>query len=425
MLAQDDDALIQQEKQIPKKRILVVSQHFWPETFRINDIVDGFREDGIEVDVLCGLPNYPSGEWFPGYRYTGPRREKYHGADVFRSGEVRRKNNTMVRIFLNYISFPVFSLFSLPRLRGRHYDAVFCYETAPVLMMLPAIVYAKTHKIPLTTYVLDLWPDNLYSVIPVKNKLLRWWAQSTSDWFYRRSDKLIAMSDALAAHLKKVTAHTRVHREVAVIPQYSEDFYAQDIQDEGLARRFEGTFNILFAGNISPPQNLDNLADAMRLVRRAGGNDIRCIIVGDGMSRNELEEYVQQQGVQQAFSFCGSVPATDVPQWTGMADALFAGLAKSENLGMTVPAKIASYFAAGKPMLVAADQEAARVSKESGAALVSPAGDAAALAENILRLRALAPQERALMGQHGRQCYERHYMRSLLLKKLEQFILGS
>ena len=64
------------------KRILVVSQHFWPEPFRINDIVEGFVQQDIQVDVLCGLPNYPKGEWFEGYRYTTPRRQQYKGAQV-------------------------------------------------------------------------------------------------------------------------------------------------------------------------------------------------------------------------------------------------------------------------------------------------------------------------------------------------------
>ena len=186
------------------KRILVVSQHYWPENFRITDICAGFAADGCEVDVLCGLPNYPKGEWFEGYRYTGPRRESHAGVQIFRAGEIRRRGNTSLRIFLNYISFPVTALFNLPRLHGRKYDAVFCYETSPVLMMLPAVVYAKLHRVPLTTYVLDLWPENLYSVMPVRNKALRAVAAGVSHWFYRRSERLVAMSPALDERLAAI-----------------------------------------------------------------------------------------------------------------------------------------------------------------------------------------------------------------------------
>ena len=411
-----------QQPAVKPRRLLVVAQHFWPENFRISDIVEGFVEQGIEVDVLCGLPNYPLGEWFPGYSYRGPRRQKYKGAHIFRSGEIRRKGNTNLRIFLNFISFPIFALFNLPRLRGRRYDAVFCYETAPVLMMFPAIVYAWLHRLPLTTYVLDLWPDNLYSALPVKSAFWRNVVQKVSDWHYRRSPRLIAMSDLLGQRLQALYKTGKRPASISVIPQYCEDFYANDIQDEELYQRFSGHFNLLFAGNISPLQDLENLVAAMKLVRTAGNTDIRCLIVGDGMSREPLEALIQRENLADAFVFCGSVPAQEIPRWTGIADALFAGLAKTENLGLTVPAKITSYFAAGRPMLVAADEEAARVSEESGAAFVSSAGDAEALAQNILSLYALPKEGQAAMGARGRAYYMAHFRREVLLGRLIDFI---
>ena len=405
-----------------KKRLLIVSQHFWPENFRINDIVEGFVAENIEVDVLCGLPNYPSGEWAGGYRYFGPRRQTYKGADIFRSGEIRRKGNTSIRIFLNYVSFPFFALFNLPRLAGRKYDAVFCYETSPVMMMFPAIVYAKLHRIPLVTYVLDLWPDNLYSVLPLKSKPLRRIAQGVSNWHYRRSNKLIAMSDALALRLQEVTAGKNI--DITVIPQYCEDFYAIPQQDDAVKKHFEKSFSILFAGNISPAQDLENLVDAMEIVlSKEKQANIRCVLVGDGMSRSSLEEYIQSKHLQHAFIFCGSHPPEDMPKWTTAADVLFAALSKSANLGLTVPAKITSYFAAGKPMLVAADGEAARAAQESGAALVSPASNPEQLAANILALYHMPPQQREQMGKNGFSTYQTHYSREKLLHQLQEFIL--
>ncbi|NLW79533.1 MAG: glycosyltransferase family 4 protein [Ruminococcaceae bacterium] len=407
-----------------RRRILVVSQHFWPENFRISDIVAGFVGDDIEVDVLCGLPNYPKGEWFDGYRYTGPRRQQYAGAQVFRAGEIRRKGNTGARIFLNYVSWPFFALFSLPRLAGRRYDAVFCYETSPVMMLFPAILHAKIHKLPLTCYVLDLWPDNLYSVLPVKSPFLRGIAQKVSDWHYRRCTRLIAMSDALAERLKAIAATAKHPPQVAVIPQYSEDFYGQDIPDDALKARFAGFFNLLFAGNISPAQNLENLVRAVKLVTaRRPAAKLRVLLLGDGMSREALAQAIKAEGLDAHFEFCGQVPPEEIPRWTGMADALFAGLTQSENLGLTVPAKITSYLAAGRPLLVAMEGEGARVAQESGAALVSGAGDAEALAANIEALLDMPADQRAAMGTAGRAAWQAHYRRAPLLKALERFIL--
>lgn len=402
------------------KRLLVVSQHFWPEAFRITDIVEGFLEDGIQVDVLCGLPNYPKGEWFEGYRYTGPRRQNYKGAEVFRSGEIRRKGNTSVRIFLNYISFPVFSLFSLPRLAGRKYDAVFCYETSPVMMMLPAILYAKLHRVPLTTYVLDLWPDNLYSVLPVKSPFLRKVAQGVSSWHYRRSTRLISMSDKLAEQLHSIIKGKPI--DIAVIPQYCEDFYARAVSPQEWPIEPSDSFTILFAGNLSPAQDIENLVDAVKLVVEEHKLPLRCLIVGDGMSRDSLEEYVKKTDMQDTIVFCGSYPPEEIPCWAAAADALFAGLSKSANLGLTVPAKLTSYFAAAKPLLIAADGEMARAAAESGAALVSAAGDASALAQNIASLLSMSKQEQAAMGAAGRTAYQTQYKRSILLEELKKFI---
>ena len=199
------------------KRILVVTQHFWPENFRINDMVQGFTQDGYEVDVLCGLPNYPKGEWFDGYSQNGPWEETYGKAQIFRAKELPRKGNTSLNIFLNYVSWPLYAAGALDRLPGG-YDAVFCFNTSPVLMCWPAILYARKHHIPFTNYVLDLWPENLYSVLPIRNKLLRGIAQGVSDWLYKKADRLIAMSQPLQQRLCARTGKSA--DKVAVIPQY-------------------------------------------------------------------------------------------------------------------------------------------------------------------------------------------------------------
>lgn len=402
-----------------QKRILVVSQHYWPETFRITDVCAGLCGGGCTVDVLCGLPNYPQGEWFAGYSYAGPRRETHDGVEIFRAGEIRRKGNTGPRIFLNYISYPITALFSLPRLHGRKYDAVFCYETSPVLMLLPAIVYAKLHRVPLTCYVLDLWPENLYSVLPVQNRFLRAVAAGVSHWLYRRCDRLIAMSDALGERLAAIAPKA----QRAVIPQYCEDFYAQDVPDAALAQRFAGRFNVLFAGNISPAQNLQLLVECARRLRDADRRDIHFVIVGDGMSLQQLQEEIAAAQVEAWFTFEGRRPAGDIPAYHTMADALFAALSASEDVGLTVPAKIASYFAAGRPCLVSVSGEAARVVLESGAGLASPAGDADELYQNLLALAGLPAAARARMGRAGRDYYRAHFRRGPLLQKLERFIL--
>lgn len=400
-------------------RILVVTQHFWPENFRINDIVEGFLQDGIAVDVLCGLPNYPKGEWFPGYSAAGPFEEEWHGARLYRCKEVPRRGNTSVNIFLNYVSWPWYAAHALHRLPGG-YDAVFCFNTSPVLMCWPAIRYAKKHHIPFTNYVLDIWPENLYSVLNVKNKALRAIAQGVSDALYKKADRLIAMSELLQQRLCQRTGMPP--QKIAVIPQYCEDFYAVPQPDAALQAQFGGRFNLVFTGTFTPAQSLETVITAVQDARSRGADMLHLLLVGDGMSRAALEAKVKELHAEDAVTFYGSVPATDIPKFTALADALIVCLSDSPDLGLTVPAKVASYMAAGKPVLASMDG-AGNAAVAAAGGLSSPACDAAALTDNLLTLTRMDAAQRAAMGQSAKEYYLAHYRRSELLRKLEHFIL--
>lgn len=402
-----------------QKKILVVTQHFWPENFRINDIVEGFLQDGIAVDVLCGLPNYPKGEWFPGYSAAGPFEEEWHGARLYRCKEVPRRGNTSVNIFLNYVSWPWYAAHALHRLPGG-YDAVFCFNTSPVLMCWPAICYAKKHHIPFTNYVLDIWPENLYSVLNVKNKALRAIAQGVSDALYKKADRLIAMSEPLQQRLCQRTGMPP--QKIAVIPQYCEDFYAVPQPDAALQAQFGGRFNLVFTGTFTPAQSLETVITAVQDARSRGADMLHLLLVGDGMSRAALEAKVKELHAEDAVTFYGSVPATDIPKFTALADALIVCLSDSPDLGLTVPAKVASYMAAGKPVLASMDG-AGNAAVAAAGGLSSPACDAAALADNLLTLTRMDAAQRAAMGQSAKEYYLAHYRRSELLRKLEHFIL--
>lgn len=402
-----------------QKKILVVTQHFWPENFRINDIVEGFLQDGIAVDVLCGLPNYPKGEWFPGYSAAGPFEEEWHGARLYRCKEVPRRGNTSVNIFLNYVSWPWYAAHALHRLPGG-YDAVFCFNTSPVLMCWPAIRYAKKHHIPFTNYVLDIWPENLYSVLNVKNKALRAIAQGVSDALYKKADRLIAMSEPLQQRLCQRTGMPP--QKIAVIPQYCEDFYAVPQPDAALQAQFAGRFNLVFTGTFTPAQSLETVITAVQDARSRGADMLHLLLVGDGMSRAALEAKVKELHAEDAVTFYGSVPATDIPKFTALADALIVCLSDSPDLGLTVPAKVASYMAAGKPVLASMDG-AGNAAVAAAGGLSSPACDAAALTDNLLALTRMDAAQRAAMGQSAKEYYLAHYRRSELLRKLEHFIL--
>jgi colanic acid biosynthesis glycosyl transferase WcaI len=409
----------------PKKRVLVVTQHFWPESFRINDICNFLTEDkNCEVDVLCGIPNYPLGKFFEGYSYFKNKEEIYNNINIKRVLEIPRGNNSTLRIFVNYISFPIFSIFYIPRLLTKKYDKILLYQLSPVIMSFAGIIVGKIKKIETTMYVLDLWPENLFSVLDINNTFLRKLVTKISHWHYKKTDKLIALSEKMKMQLLNITG--KDDSQVIILPQACEKLYENDINDKSLQNRFAKGFNIVYAGNISPAQSFETILTAAEILKERETFDINWIIVGDGMSRKWLEKEVEKNGLKDIFYFEGQKPVKDIPRYTTMADALIGCLTKSELLEATIPAKVMSYIAAGKPIVLAMDGEVQDlINNTIACGFVGETENAQILAENIKKLYDLKPVERRNMGIRARRYHFEHFERNLILTKLYDFIFTS
>ncbi len=404
-----------------KSRILVVGQHFWPESFRINDICDYFVESGFDVEVLCGLPNYPYGEFYPGYSLRGPYKETHRGISVHRAPELKRGSNSNLRIFLNYISFPLASLFHLPRLVFGRYEHIFIYQLSPVMMSITGIVLGKIRRIDTTMYVLDLWPENLFSVMDIKNNAARRLAELLSHWYYRQVDKIVVLSELMRSRIAHISGLET--DKITVVPQACEKLYETEIYDAELAQHLGDCFKIVFAGNLSPAQSLDTMLDAARQLLDEGLTDIKWVIVGDGMSRRATEAEVRRRGLQEIFLFEGHRPIEDVPKYTTLANALVGCLVKSDLLEATIPAKVLSYIASGRPLLLAMDGEVRDlVVDRAQCGLVGPAGDAKTLAANVRTLYKMSSGDRTAMGARGKEYHLKHLERNIVLGKLTDFI---
>jgi colanic acid biosynthesis glycosyl transferase WcaI len=370
--------------------------------------------------VLCGLPNYPKGELFPGYSWKGPYNERHCGVRIFRVPEIPRRGNSGLRIFLNYVSFPLASLFRLPALMFQRYDRIFIYQLSPVMMSIAGIVLGRIKRVQTTMYVLDLWPENLFSVLPVENPLARRLATAVSHWHYRQVDKLVVLSSLMKRRV--LEASKLDPGKVAVLPQACEKFYEVDIADESLTERFSGRFNVVFTGNMSPAQSFETMIEAAELLRERGHQEVRWIIVGDGMSRREIELSVESRGLGDCFEFVGQVSPERIPAYTTIADVLVGCLVKSALLEATIPAKVLSYVAAGRPVVLAMDGEVGDLIRNSACGLVGPAGDAHALAANLESILSLPVSERRQLGDNARKYHFMHLERNIVLGKLTDFV---
>lgn len=406
------------------KNILVVCQHFWPESFRINDICDYFIEKGCRVDVLCGLPNYPSGKFPEGYGFFKKRKQTHNGVNIRRVLEIPRGNNSNIRIFLNYISFPFFSLFHIPRLLTKKYDKIFIYQLSPVMMAIAGIIIGKLKKTETTMYVLDLWPENLFSVLNIKNVLLRKVVTYISRWHYKNVDKIIVLSDKMKNRITEITGKNPA--DVIILPQACEKIYEQNISDQILSKRFSNDFNVLFTGNISPAQSFATIIEAAKHLRSDGINDISWIIVGDGMSKKWLEQEVKNAGLSKSFYFEGQKPIEDIPKYTKVADLLIGCLIKSDLLEATIPAKVMSYIASGKPIVLAMDGEVQDlINNKIHCGYAGPTEDAKTLAKNIEKIYKMTPEKQAEMGERAKNFHFAHFERNIILDKLYRFMFPS
>ncbi|WP_190989411.1 glycosyltransferase family 4 protein [Pseudarthrobacter sulfonivorans] len=405
-----------------KPKILVVGQHFWPEGFRINDICDYFVENDLDVEVLCGLPNYPRGELFPGYSFRGPFRQDHNGIKVYRAPEIPRGNNSSMRIFLNYVSFPMGSLLHLPRLLFGKYDKIFLYQLSPVMMSIAGILLSKIRGIESTMYVLDLWPENLFSVLDIKSKMLRRLAEKVSHWHYRQPDKIVVLSEQMRSKIIGITGIS--DDRITVVPQACESLYEEEILDADLAEHLGAGFKAVFTGNISPAQSFNTIIDAAERLK-SEGLAITWVIVGDGMSRSQVELEVARRGLEDVFRFEGHHPVTDVPKYTTLADVLVGCLVRSELLEATIPAKVMSYIASGRPLALAMDGEVRSLVEDAAqCGLVGPAGDSTALAENVRAIYRMTPEERKELGARGKTYHFANLERSIVLGRLKEFVLG-
>jgi len=287
-------------------------------------------------------------------------------------------------------------------------------------MSLAGILLGKLKKIETTMYVLDLWPENLYSVLNIKNKMLRKLMFRISNWYYRNTNKLIANSQKLLELLKERTK--KDDENLIYIPQFCEKIYETSIEDEELKARFSNQFNMVYTGNISPAQSFETVISAAKILKGKGYDDIAWIIVGDGMSKSRLESEVEKENLGDNFIFIGHVPMEEIPKYTNIADGLFACLSKIELLDATIPAKTFSYYAAGRPMVLAMDGEIQQIIQESKAGYAVDTEDSAGLADAVAKLHDASEDERRAMGENAKEYYFKYFERDLNMEKLVDFM---
>ena len=398
-----------------KTHILVISQYFYPEQFRINDITSELVKRGYKVTVLTGIPNYPQGKFYSGYGYFQKRTDRRNGVDIIRLPIIPRGHSS-VMMALNYLSFVV-SGFLWSRFTALKADKVFIYEVSPMTQALPGIWFAKRRNVPSVLYVTDLWPENVKYAGGINNTKILNLIGSVVDYIYGKTDLILTSSKSFISAIK---SRGVPDDKIKFWPQYAEEWYVPMEQGKvnvpSIPR--DGNLNLLFAGNIGKAQGLEVLPMAAEILKK---NDaaVRFNIVGDGRFKETLEQIVKDKRVSDYFNFIDRQPAAQIPEYMSACNATLITLAKNEIFSMTLPAKLPSCLACGVPVIVCADGEIQQVIKEAGAGFCCGAGDYETLAGIILTITQMPRESLKKLGCNARKYFENHFEKGKLLDAFE------
>jgi len=398
----------------------VVSQYFWPENFRINELVSELTARGHSVTVLTGVPNYPEGRVFPEFARDPGRFTKYAGAPIVRVPMLPRHQGKL-RLALNYLSFAWSGLvIGSWRLRGREFDAIFVFQISPITAALPAVLQRRLKNAPLFLWVLDLWPDTLAAVGVVKSERVLTWLGYLVSYIYRRCDRILIQSRAFGANIERYASD---RKRLRYFPGWAESIFGDGIDNVAPAPElsaYRHTFNILFAGNIGDAQDFPAILDAAESTR--GRNDIRWIIVGDGRAADYVRDEIERRSLQERVVMLGRYPLERMPSFFRAAGALLVTLKANPIFSLTIPGKVQSYLGAGVPILGMLDGEGARIIEHAEAGLVCRAGQGLALARCAEQMADMSLQDRADMGTRGRAYCRREFDRATLVDDLEKWV---
>jgi len=398
-----------------KKHILVITQYFYPEQFRINDICTEWVKKGYRVSVITGIPNYPQGKYYPGYGLFKKRKETYNGIEITRIPLIPRGKNSIM-LALNYLSFVVSGLFwkVFTKIKA---DYVFIFEVSPMTQALPGVWYAKKRRIPCYLYVQDLWPENVEIITGIKSKLIIGPIGKMVDYIYSRCSMIFTTSKSFIDSISKRGVS---FEKLEFWPQYAEDCYLPLEKSNAEEISSDNNFNIIFTGNIGTAQGLDILPKVAKLLKERNlDKRVRFNIVGDGRYKKTLINVVDLNDVGNMFNFIPKQSANRIPELLAACDAALLTLTDSPLFSMTIPAKLQSYMACGIPIIVSANGETSKIIDEINAGVCSPAGNVEKLVENIIRLIDEPKEVLYSMGNNARGYYCENFDKKKLIDKMD------
>lgn len=395
-------------------RILVVCQHYWPEPFNTSDVCEELVRRGHSVTVLTGLPNtgMPDNDILDEYRDGKNWTEERNGVRILRVPLSPRKTGGLNRV-KNYLSFWVNANKYARRLNDE-FDVVLGYQFSPVMQVDPGLVYAKRHHKKMLLYCFDLWPASLTAGGFSEQSLPFKWMKRVSKRIYSQADCIAVTSPLFDEYFReelKLDIPDSVY-----LPQYAEDAFgmaAAPVVDGFDASKC----NLTFAGNVGQAQSVITIVEAAAVLKDDA--DIVFHIVGSGSRLDQCKQRATELGLGNIV-FHGRKPIEDMPAYYAASDAMLVTFEESPMATYTLPRKVTTYLAAGKPVLAALSGEAERVLNDAGCGICCRTADAAGLARISKQFAKMDSKDQ--MGEAARRYYRDNFTKNRFFDILERLL---
>lgn len=379
-------------------KILVVCQYYYPEPFKINEICEEFVKRGNEVTVITGLPNYPKGKIYKGYRFFKRRNENINGVDVIRTFEIGRRKGIIFRA-LNYFSFMISASIKTFFMKEK-FDVIYVYQLSPITMVKPAITYKKKNNTKMVLYCLDLWPESIKAFgITERSKIYKF-IDKYSKKIYESTDKILVSSNNFRGNFN--------NKPTEYVPQYSEDILKKKTSTKS------EKMNFVFAGNVGKAQSMETIVKAAKEL--INEKDILIHIVGDGSELENTKQMAKSYKLENLI-FHGRKNIEEMQKYYDMADAMLVTLGKDDFLSKTLPAKVQACMSTGNAIVAAADGEIKTVIEDANCGYCTPAEDYMALAEQIRHFSKLNVAEKEKLRSNAYEYYNNYFNKDNFIKK--------
>lgn len=382
-------------------RLIVLTQWFDPEP-SIKGLIfaKSLCTQGFEVEVVTGFPNYPGGKLYPGYKIKLIKREVIDGVQVTRLPLYPSHSHSAFWRLINYASFSI-SAFLYCVFISKRSDIIYTYHP-PLTVGIAVILIRLFRRVPVVYDIQDMWPDTLRATGMVSNYRVLDIVGRICQMVYRSVDHIVVLSPGF----RKLLVERGVpERKIDVIYNWCDEaLMSNPTGDAPTEFSDPSSFSIVFAGNMGKAQALDAVLGAAEIVQIKAPN-IRFVFIGGGVEVDNLKRMADEKGVRNV-RFLQAVPMGELGAVLGKADVLLVHLRKDPLFTITIPSKTQAYMAAGKPLLMAVDGDAAQLVKDADCGVIAESENPESIADAAIKLYSISSSERNAMGDRGRKYYE-------------------